>query len=93
VIYVDDTNNYGAKGLWCHMWSDTNDTDELHAFAARIGLKRSWAQLSRGVSGEFPHYDLRPSKRELALKSGAQYLPLKVWILQRMPKPASDDAG
>ena len=84
MIYVDDMFTWGNKGAWCHMWSSDNNTEELHAFATRIGLKRSWAQLSRGMSGEFPHYDLRASKRELALQNGAQYLPLKVWVQQRM---------
>jgi hypothetical protein len=47
---------------WCHMLSDGGD-DELHAFAARIGLKRSWFQ------GD--HYDLTPSRREKAVRLGA----------------------
>ncbi|QWQ39587.1 DUF4031 domain-containing protein [Streptomyces sp. YPW6] len=35
-----------ARGLrhthWCHLTADTED--ELHAFAARLGLRRSWFQ-------------------------------------------------
>lgn len=48
---------------WCHMVSDTSD-EELHAFAARLGLKRGWFQ------GD--HYDLTASKRALAIRLGAQ---------------------
>ncbi len=41
--------------------------EELHAFAARIGLSRRWFQ-----AGPRPHYDLRPSKRRLAVSEGAE---------------------
>lgn len=50
---------------WSHMVSTVSD-DELHAFAARLGLKRSWHQ-----NGSFSHYDITPPKRERALKLGA----------------------
>lgn len=49
----------------CHMYADT--LTELHAFALRIGLKRSWFQVSRTCM----HYDLVPSKRAHAIKLGA----------------------
>lgn len=44
--------------------------DELHLFAARLGLKRQWFQAPPRAS--FPHYDLRPSKRVLAVRLGAK---------------------
>lgn len=44
----------------------TSNLEELHEFAKRIGLKRSWFQ-----DQTFPHYDLTASKRALALKHGA----------------------
>ena len=51
---------------WCHLYADTEA--ELHAFAARIGMKRSWAQVSRrGI----PHYDLVPGRRAAAVEAGA----------------------
>ncbi len=54
---------------WCHLYADTEE--ELHAFAARIGMRRGWAQVSRrGV----PHYDLTPSRRSAAVKAGAVQL-------------------
>lgn len=67
------------------MWTD-GTRDELDAFAARLGLLKRWAHFSHGVSGDFYHYDLRPSKREQALKKGAAFMPLKEWIAPRMPK-------
>lgn len=83
-IYVDDIFDYPPKGKWCHLWSDdTEDVEALHQFAQSIGLKRSWFQISSGASGPFPHYDLRPSKRLLALKKGAKYISLKEWIKTR----------
>ena len=51
----------GAK--WCHMIADTEE--ELHEMAKKIGLKRNWFQKK-----SFPHYDLVPSKRELAIGNG-----------------------
>lgn len=48
-----------------HLVSD--DLDELHAFAARLGLKREWFQDHR-----HPHYDLTTQrKRDEALRRGA----------------------
>lgn len=53
-IYVDDAGiqatvqdrstgrSYASK--WCHLFSDQIEQDELHAFAAQIGLKREWFQ-------------------------------------------------
>ncbi len=41
--------------------------DELHNFALRIGLKRSWFQ----NHSRHPHYDLLGERLKLALKNGA----------------------
>jgi hypothetical protein len=65
VIFVDKLRKH-PNGWWCHMISDQSDV-ELHDMARRIGLRREWFQ-NVGT----PHYDLRPSKREQALKAGAQ---------------------
>lgn len=71
-IYVDTIQGYPAdmcRGLpgrqWCHMISDTSD-EELHEFAAKIGMKRSWSQPKSS-----PHYDLTPSRRAKAVQLGA----------------------
>lgn len=74
-VYVDEIKAYptgaikpGARHAghnWCHMWADTSD--ELHAMATKIGLKRAWFQ----DGGSLPHYDLVPSKRAEAVANGA----------------------
>jgi hypothetical protein len=48
------------------MWSE--DINALHQLAAKIGLKRAWFQNHPTL----PHYDLVPTKREAALRLGAQ---------------------
>lgn len=53
----------------CHLFADS--LEELHAFARRIGLRRSWFQTSRGG---LPHYDLNPGRRAVALRHGATEL-------------------
>lgn len=71
MILVDGLVKWQTKlrhKLWCHMVSDTSE-DKLHEFAAKLGLKRSWAQLRPKSSAA--HYDLTPAKRELAIKLGA----------------------
>lgn len=74
MTYVDKLQNTrpvdmaGGRWRWnhyCHLFADS--LDELHAFAARIGLKREYFQ---NVPG-FPHYDLTQTKRALAVKEGA----------------------
>ncbi len=62
---------------WCHMTADTEE--ELHAFAARLGLKRAWYQVGGRKAWHWylSHYDLVPSKRALAVKLGAQEVDLR----------------
>lgn len=80
-VYVDELRNYEPHGEWCHMWADTEI--ELHEFAKRLGLRRTWVHLSKGTIGDFVHYDLRPRKRDLALKYGAIFKPLKQHIADK----------
>jgi hypothetical protein len=47
------------------MFADT--VEELHDMAAKIGLKRCWFQNKPGHQ----HYDLRETKRTLAIANGA----------------------
>jgi len=66
-IYVDRLLNHGWKyGKNCHLTADTEE--ELLAFAAMLGMKRSWLQVSR--SG-IQHFDLTAKRRELAVRLGA----------------------
>jgi hypothetical protein len=78
-VYVDKPMPIGGRfNNYCHLFADSDA--ELHAFADRLNLPRTWLQISRGMSGDFRHYDLSPSKRWDALKAGAQYLPLVDWL-------------
>lgn len=87
-VYVDDTLEFPGKGEWCHMGADT--LDELHTMANKLGLRREWFQPSRTL----PHYDLRPSKRKLAVKFGAVEIDAlafldwrkSVWTRERIDK-------
>jgi hypothetical protein len=70
-VYVDHAFAVGDWGRWSgggHMQADT--LDELHAFAARIGMRREWFQSKPGRP-ENDHYDLPRALRELAITLGA----------------------
>ena len=89
MVYVDDMRMYAQVGrlraLWSHLTADT--TEELHAFAQRLGMKRAWFQPAkvfadtsrnreRGVVGQpawgsRDHYDVTDSKRDEAIRLGA----------------------
>lgn len=74
MVYVDPLINYGWKlGPSCHMVADTEE--ELHAMAAKIGMKRSWFQPAS--KQQVPHYDLVASKRKLAVQNGAQQMTMR----------------
>lgn len=64
-VYVDSLNKH-RNGYWCHMVADT--IKELDDMALMIGLKTEWRQTS---SSGIVHYDLRLSKRKLAIEFGA----------------------
>ncbi|MFS2113403.1 DUF4031 domain-containing protein [Herbaspirillum frisingense] len=84
-VYVDDEQIAWRGKLWCHMVADT--PDELHAFATRLGLKRSWFQ----SASVYPHYDVTLSIREKALSMGAHLADRKTLIAcaRRMKSAAS----
>jgi len=69
-VYVDDALIPAKVGTlqsrWSHLIADT--PDELHAFAARLGLRREWFQDHQ----PFWHYDLTEGKRRQALALGAE---------------------
>lgn len=69
-VYVDDMLMQATVGRvtsrWSHLTADTDE--ELHAFAARLGLKRAWAQYPGTAHS---HYDLTEGKRWQAIRLGA----------------------
>lgn len=66
-VYVDDVRHRFGRMVMCHLWADT--ADELHAFAAKLGLRRSWFQCPPKASWE--HYDISLAKKVEALRNGA----------------------
>lgn len=66
-VYVDDPiwPCYGLR--WCHLLAD--DIDELHRFAAELGVKRTSYQ--GPPKTDAPHYDLTGYERRMALSRGA----------------------
>jgi hypothetical protein len=94
MIYVDELVKWGPERyrtayaaqvgarhghLWCYLFADEADCEELHAFALRLGLVRAYFQGN--------HYDLVPRKREAAVLLGARELTLGeaivIWRKQR----------
>lgn len=63
-VYVDAPIWPYGRMVMCHMVADS--LEDLHAMAAKIGIKRRWFQGSR-----YPHYDICKAKRALAIKHGA----------------------
>jgi hypothetical protein len=66
-VYVDAAiwNWHGLK--WCHLLAD--DLDELHRFAALLGIKR--ASFQGPPKAATPHYDLTGFERSRAIALGA----------------------
>ena len=62
----------------CHLTTD-DDLDELHAFARRLGMRRTWFQ-NHPIA---PHYDLTPGRRSLALDLGAVFVPIREQVRKR----------
>ena len=71
-VWVDPLKDWGWNlGPSCHLLADTRE--ELHQFAARIGMQRRWFQ-------DHPrlwHYDLTASRRAEAIRLGAIELDLR----------------
>jgi len=78
MIYVDSLRSCAPNRKWrwnksCHLFADS--LEELHEFACKLGLKRSYFQARSIV----PHYDLTENKRREAVQKGAQEIvnPIK----------------
>ena len=74
---------HGRPIQHCHIFSDTEDHDDLHAIAQTIGLKR--ARFRNG--GHTPQYDFTPGKRAQATAAGGvpvgQSLAVRIWRRRR----------
>lgn len=80
-VYVDALREWGWRlGPSAHLYADT--LAELHSFAARLGLRRTWFQ----DKPDFPHYDLTAAKRGWAVSKGAREVSrdeLVAWVRRR----------
>jgi hypothetical protein len=64
-VYVDDAVTLWRGTRWAHLMADT--LDELHAFAARLGMpRRAFQDRTSGA-----HYDVTAEMREQAIALGA----------------------
>ena len=64
-VYVDDAVTLWRGQRWAHLMADT--LDELHAFAAGLGLpRRAFQNTTSGA-----HYDVPAPMREQAIALGA----------------------
>ena len=63
----------------CHLTTD-GPLDELHAFAEKVCLSRSWFQ----EHATAPHYDLTPARREVALATGAVFVAAREQATSRL---------
>jgi hypothetical protein len=83
-VMVDELREYPDVDLpftrWCHMAGDAG-FEELHAFAARLGIPRHRFQ------GD--HYDLPPHFRVRAVALGAQEVAIRE-LTRRMSGPRGD---
>jgi len=87
-VYVDNIVQWPARLRCfrqgsCHLAADT--LEELHTFARRLGLRRSWFQDHPVLA----HYDLTPGRRARAVALGAVETDGKslVRLLRRRPPP------
>lgn len=84
-VYVDNANIPATVGRltsrWCHLTADGKE--ELHAFAARIGMRRSWFQTCKAKAHCPPdtcphwHYDLTAPRRAHAVRLGAVEIDMR----------------
>ncbi len=66
-VYVDCIAIRWRGDLWYHLVADS--LEELHQFAAKIGLKREWYQYHKS---KYPHYDVNESRRVKAILNVAK---------------------
>lgn len=57
-----------AGDRWSHMFTDSEDMEELHRVAEKSGMRREWFQPD---DGRLPHYDVTERRRARAIAAGA----------------------
>ena len=77
-VYIDPMQPCIQSRKWpykqaCHLIADS--VEELHEFAAQVGLHRSWFQ-----DHNIPHYDLTTGMRYKAIRLGAVSINVKDFI-------------
>ena len=80
--YVDDAGIVWRGKRRYHLTADSKE--ELHAFAASIGVRRCWYHRGR----VHPHYDLTGEQRRLAVSEGALEVGVRE-LLRRATQLAS----
>ncbi len=98
MIVVDELRTYHPdqvkpwirhRGLvWCHLMTE-GDLEELHAFAQSLGLPRAAFQ----EHPRWPHYDLTPDTRALAVRLGAGEVKSLDWIGQRLDQMQAENGS
>lgn len=78
-VYIDPLVPVHNMTRWrwetsCHLMADS--VEELHAFALSIGIEQRWFQ----PRPDFPHYDLHPEHRVLAVEAGAVELGRREFV-------------
>lgn len=68
-VYVDDFRVPWRGEMWSHLLADT--AEELHAFAARLGLQRRHFQHEPARPWK-DHYDVAEARRRQAIGLGAK---------------------
>ncbi len=73
-VYVDPLFEWPKTRAWpygfvSHLYADSEE--ELHEFAERLGMKRSWCSDKTQPGSRVLHYDLSPNKRRVAVSLGA----------------------
>jgi hypothetical protein len=81
-VYVDAAifKKPGGRKRYCHLAADSEE--ELHAFAAKIGLGRHFFH----ASAKHIHYDLAEERRASAILAGAQEVSSRA--LAKLARPS-----
>jgi hypothetical protein len=90
-VYVDDSSIRWRGREWSHLLADTSE--ELHAFATRLGLDRAWFHC-RPARPWKDHYDIPAAKRRVAILRGAMPISCREAAeMRRARRLALRDAG